>query len=193
MGRREDLDTVLGRGGQQAFDVGLQDWQRRGIERRHRLRDAGDEFLEARRGDEDQHPGWSVAFVFEGVRYSARPLNKGSRAGDDAFAVEREGDFAFENEEGFVFAAMDVRWRTAPGQDACFKERVAAAGLVAAGENAVNIADGRESRTFARRGVNDLCSGGHGSRINNAAANFKVRESDARRIEKTVVSRRLIS
>jgi hypothetical protein len=65
--------------------------------------------------------------------------------------------------------------------------------LVAAGENAVNIADGRESRTFARRGVNDLCSGGHGSRINNAAANFKVRESDARRIEKTVVSRRLIS
>lgn len=99
--------------------------------------------------DSDEHASRVLAFIAEGVQGADGHVGEVACVGDDSLAIDGESHFAFEDVEGFFFAMVDMRRRTAAGRDDRFPHGVLAGGVNAGGEEAVNVADDRDGFAFA--------------------------------------------
>src|SRR5262249_34060150 len=77
-----------------------------------------------------------------------RHVGERARCGDDPFAVDREGDLAFEDVEAFLLPAVDVRWRTAARWNERFPQGVLSVRVVARDEEAVHVPDDGDGAAF---------------------------------------------
>ena len=106
-----------------------------------------------------------MAFVFEGMQRADWHVREGSRLGHDALAIDSEGDFAFENVEGFFFAAMGMGRGAAAGRDDRFPHGVIVVGFCAGGEEAVDVSDDGDGFAFDGWAEGGWGGGGHWSVI----------------------------
>lgn len=110
-------------------------------------------------GDGDQHAGRAIAFVLERVQRTDGDIGKLAGGGDDSLSVDGEGDFPFEDEEGFFFATMDVRGRPTSWWYNGVDHGVMALRVASICQNAVDVtddSDGLGMRGSAKSG----CHGG---------------------------------
>ena len=100
------------------------------------------EAFDIRRRNNNQHATGDTGAVLEAMARVARGEDTFAGTGFGDFAVDAEGELAFEDEEIFILVVMDVERRaTAWGFDG-FDGEVGAAAEVAGHDNAVNAAAG---------------------------------------------------
>lgn len=120
----------------------------------------GEHVLDPGGGDVDEHARGFGCAIAEGVGVVAGGEDVVAGFGGELSAVCEEGDFAFEDGEVLVFAGVGVRGRSASGADDGVDDAALAAGVVAGGEEAVEITEDGESG----RGERGTEVGEHASR-----------------------------
>src|SRR5262249_35998112 len=138
--RKPDLDAVAGSDGQQLLDLfpGRGQGGRCTFGQLHA--DLEEHLFNTGRRNRNQHLGRLAAFVLEQVERSDRHVGESPGAGNEAVIADLEGDLALKDVEALLLSAVDVRGRSAARSGGCFKQGVLAAGVLACGQESVNIA-----------------------------------------------------